>query len=361
MNRYRIGLLAILALVTVAAVVFGFQSARPGGLSPAADLGSANSGGAVSADLIPVAQRPAAPEFSGVAGWLNSEPLTVRALRGQVVLIDFWTYSCVNCVRTIPHLRSLHDRYMDRGLTIVGVHSPEFDFEKSPTNVAAAVKRLGVSWPVALDSQMATWNAFQNRYWPAEYLIDAEGRIAYFHAGEGNYDVTERAIVSLLGAADTIAPAAPTVQIANLTPELYAGSQRGALDNESYGKLGATVNYPEGVPPATPGRIQLVGPWADHGEYVEATGAAQVRLRFVAGNLFLVAESANPSQSIAAHLRLDGEPAAAGRRGPDLGPAGEFAVGRSDLFHLLSGLDASPHQLELTVPAGFRLYTFTFG
>ena len=139
-----------------------------------------------------------APEFSGINQWLNSEPLTMEGLRGEVVLIDFWTYTCVNCVRTMPYLRDWNEKYADRGLTMIGVHTPEFDFEKITENVAAANEELGVVWPVAQDNNFRTWRSYNNRFWPAKYLIDANGVVRYTHFGEGEYDETEHHIRALL-------------------------------------------------------------------------------------------------------------------------------------------------------------------
>ncbi|MEM5430259.1 thioredoxin family protein [Cupriavidus oxalaticus] len=146
----------------------------------------------------PAANGSAAPEFAGITQWLNSPPLSMQALRGKVVLVDFWTYSCVNCLNTLPHVKRWHDKYKDQGLVVVGVHTPEYGFEKSTANVQEAIKRLGVRYPVAQDNRYATWSAFQNQYWPALYLIDADGRIVYQHFGEGNYAETEAAIQKLL-------------------------------------------------------------------------------------------------------------------------------------------------------------------
>jgi len=138
------------------------------------------------------------PEFAGIALWLNSEPLTKEALKGKVVLVDFWTYSCVNCVRTLPYLKEWYKKYKDRGFVIIGVHSPEFDFEKDPSNVKAAIQKLGIPYPVALDNQMATWAAYQNNVWPAHYFIDATGKVRHIHLGEGEYDKSEQMIQKLL-------------------------------------------------------------------------------------------------------------------------------------------------------------------
>jgi len=142
-----------------------------------------------------------APELAGITAWLNSGPLTLAALRGKVVLVDFWTYACVNCIRTLPHLADWHEKYKDKGLVIIGVHTPEFPFERSTHNVEAAIRRHGIKYPVAQDNRYATWKAYGNQYWPASYLIDRNGRIVYKRFGEGYYHETEIAIRSLLGSA----------------------------------------------------------------------------------------------------------------------------------------------------------------
>lgn len=142
----------------------------------------------------------AAPEFTGIERWLNSEPLSLAQLRGRVVLVDFWTYACINCIRTLPHVNCWAERYTPQGLTVVGVHTPEFPFERSASNVEAAMRRYGVKHPVAQDNRYGTWKAYSNQYWPATYLIDAQGRIRYKHFGEGEYERTESVIRTLLAA-----------------------------------------------------------------------------------------------------------------------------------------------------------------
>ncbi|MCY0857128.1 thioredoxin family protein [Cupriavidus sp. D39] len=145
-----------------------------------------------------VADGSAAPEFAGIDQWLNSPPLSMKALRGKVVLVDFWTYSCINCIHTLPYVKQWHEKYKDQGLVVVGVHTPEYPLEKSTANVQRALKRFDIRYPVAQDNSYATWSAFHNQYWPATYLIDAEGRIVYQHFGEGRYAETEAAIRKLL-------------------------------------------------------------------------------------------------------------------------------------------------------------------
>ena len=189
-----------------------------------------------------VAEGPVAPELAGIKAWINAEPMKLSDLRGRVVLVDFWTYTCVNCIRTFPYLKLWHAKYVDDGLVIVGVHTPEFDFEKKPENVRKAVKEYGLGWPVVLDNDYATWQAYKNRYWPAKYLIDKDGVIRYTHFGEGRYAETESKIRELLDESgadlsrlETALPADQEVDpsYANNpladppTRELYAGWERG--------------------------------------------------------------------------------------------------------------------------------------
>jgi len=347
MTRYRVALAAIAVLIVAAILVTVVRNPQP-------PTTASTAGGMV----LPVASRHPAPDFTGIDGWLNSPPLTLADLRGKVVLVDFWTFSCVNCVRTIPHLKALYNDYKSDGFVIVGVHSPEFDFEKVPANVAAAVTRLGVTWPVAIDSQMSTWNAYQNEYWPAEYLIDQQGRVAYWNFGEGAYAQTDAAVADLLGVHQVAAPASTPVP-GNTTPELYAGSERGQLaDNEQYGGLGQPTSYPDPGPPQTQDAIQVTGRWTDQGQYLEADSTGHVRLEFEADTVYIVAGTPGPAVDVA--VKLDGKSVSAGNSGSALSQS-MFTVTREDLFQLLTGVSSGYHLIDLTVPAGFRIYTFTFG
>jgi thiol-disulfide isomerase/thioredoxin len=141
-----------------------------------------------------------APNFAGISNWFNSAPLNIADLRGKVVLVDFWTYGCVNCINTLPHVSELYAKYKDRGLVVVGVHTPEFPFERSASNVQAALKRHGISYPVAQDNDSQTWNAYRNQYWPAQYIVDQSGKIVFQHDGEGQYEQLDRTIARLLNA-----------------------------------------------------------------------------------------------------------------------------------------------------------------
>ena len=151
------------------------------------------------APLARAAGYDAAPEFTGIAAWLNSEPLSIAALRGQVVMVNFWTYGCINCVHVVPHIVQWHEKYAARGLTVVGVHAPEFPPERDTGNVKKAIQRHGIRYAVAQDNEFATWNAYRNRFWPTIYLVDRRGQLVYGHVGEGAYDETERTIGRLLG------------------------------------------------------------------------------------------------------------------------------------------------------------------
>jgi len=149
---------------------------------------------------VAAASQQTAPDFTGITTWFNSKPLSLADLRGKVVLVDFWTYGCVNCVNTLPHVTDLYAKYKDKGLVVVGVHTPEFPFERSASNVQAALKRHGITYPVAQDNDSKTWNAYSNQYWPAQYIIDQNGKIVFQHAGEGRYDEIDRTVGKLLNA-----------------------------------------------------------------------------------------------------------------------------------------------------------------
>jgi thiol-disulfide isomerase/thioredoxin len=183
-------------LTTMSAVALALMASTLPGRSE--DIAKANS--TIQLADAKEAAKATAPEFTGLGNWFNSPPLTLSGLRGKVVLVNFWTYGCVNCVNTLPHVTQLHAKYKDKGLVIVGIHTPEFPFEHSSSNVQAALKRHGITYPVAQDNRSATWNAWRNQYWPAQYIVDRTGKIVYSHAGEGAYDEIDRTIDRLLNA-----------------------------------------------------------------------------------------------------------------------------------------------------------------
>ena len=254
-----------------------------------------------------------APEFRGISEWINSEPLSIEDLRGKVVLIDFWTYTCVNCIRTMPFLRDWQEKYADLGLTIVGVHTPEFDFEKITENVQKAANDFGLEYPVAQDNDFGTWSNYDNRFWPAKYLIDANGVVRYTHFGEGGYDETELAIRELLRDAGarvggierntdegpSIVPAYQNIQDPGeqITRELYGGWHRNATPNGIYI---AHASYYEGAEQTLdyvdPGEhvnqfLFLHGPWSNELESIKHGRATENYEDYIALKFF--ARSAN--------------------------------------------------------------------
>jgi thiol-disulfide isomerase/thioredoxin len=314
-----------------------------------------------------------APEFEGIAGWLNSSPLTVAGLRGKVVLVDFWAYSCVNCVRTFPALRQLYARYRPFGLEIVGMHSPEFEFEKQISNVRDAIERNDLPWPVALDSEMETWRAYRNHYWPHVYLIDGRGRVRFDHIGEGGEALIQDRVRGLLAenGAQLPDPIDFTEQTfsPHLTPEIYAGYLRGAAQGSlgnpggfksdrvfDYGSIDGSAVDGAG----TDGIFFAEGKWRATKEYFEAAeDGARVLLPFNAKDVFFVATSGTGS-TVRVRLTLDGQRVAASSLGSDA-PDGVVDVRRSDLYRLIALPGVVSHVLALEAGAGFRLYTFTFG
>ncbi len=288
-----------------------------------------------------------APEFAGISNWLNSPPLTMAALRGKVVLIDFWTYSCINCLRTLPYVTRWYDTYKDKGLVVVGVHTPEFGFERVTANVQTAIGRFGIHYPVAQDNAMATWQAYANQYWPAEYLVDRNGIVVLKHFGEGRYDETENAIRSLLAAG----PAVPRDNGADLSrigsPEMYFGTARvEMLANPERPREGeATYTSPGSL---LPNHFALVGTWnlaPENATLVGGSGAVQ--LAFNSGKVFLVASSAQP---VTLDVAVDGQKQPA------------VTVQESRLYTLFDSNDYKPHIMTVAVPkAGLEAFSFTFG
>jgi cytochrome c biogenesis protein CcdA/thiol-disulfide isomerase/thioredoxin len=305
-----------------------------------------------------------APEFTGTQEWFNTpggRSLTMESLRGRVVLVDFWTYSCVNCIRTQPYLKAWDERYRDRGLTIVGVHSPEFPFEKDAGNLREAIERAGLRYPVAQDNDFATWNAYANQYWPAEYFIDAEGRVRYAHFGEGEYEEKENVIRELLSEAGRrpgkggSGAAGESIAEGVTTPESYLGSTRSARfangiifpGERDYGKL----KEPE------PDGLAFGGDWDVRSDYAIA-GGGSLNLRFGAKKVFLVLGSPGRSRRVA--LLLDGRPVAAGDAGADVNGS-SVTVTDERLYELIDLPEAGNHTLTLTPEKGVEAYAFTFG
>ena len=311
----------------------------------------------------------AAPAIQGTQQWFNTpadKPLSLDSLRRQhrVVLIDFWTYTCINCIRTLPQLKAWDAKYRRAGLTIIGVHTPEFPFEKDAGNVRAAVAQNGIRYPVAQDNEYATWNAYNNQYWPAHYLIDANGEVRYVHFGEGEYAKTERAIRSLLseageggglgGVAGTRAETPSDVA----TPETYLGAARaerytnGAITEgvHDYGAA-AVRSLPRSY-------LAYRGRWGIAQDGAVAGPGARLYLHFRAREAYLVLGS--PEHSRRMEVLLDGKPIAASVAGADV-HGSSVSVGAQRLYRLVSLPKAGDHLLELRPETGTRGYAFTFG
>jgi cytochrome c biogenesis protein CcdA/thiol-disulfide isomerase/thioredoxin len=293
-----------------------------------------------------------APEFAGIESWLNSEPLTMAGLRGKVVVIDFWTYSCINCLRTLPYLRRWDEAYRDKGLVLVGVHSPEFAFERVESNVEDAVERLGVAYPVALDNAFGTWTAWGNRYWPAKYFVDRAGHVRYAHFGEGDYEGSEEVIRTLLAEPGLPEPVSGEIEGERAgpvgTPESYLGYER--VERFSSGELvrdrEAEYAFPDWLPF---NGVALSGRWTVEGERSVAGEDARLRLSYTAREVNLVLGTDGPEAGTVEVL-VDGE------------PMGSVTVTRDDLYPLVTiPGDARERVLELRVSPGVAAYAFTFG
>lgn len=297
-----------------------------------------------------------APELQGITQWINSDPTTLEALKGKVVLVDFWTYSCINCVRTQPYLNAWYDRYHDAGFEIVGVHAPEFAFEKVPENVERAVQDAGIKYPVALDNDFATWRAFNNRYWPAKYLIDKEGKVRWVHFGEGEYDEAEKQIRALLGDTGDMANAPEEAMARNATqsPETYLGTQR-ALGEETRLVSGEHDYGTNDSPRATNGWT-LSGAWRVDDESITATQkGAQLKYRFAGREMYLVLDGPAGAK---VRVEVEGDIPPGGADVTD----GTVTLSGARLYRLVKlpeGTDGTT--VTLTFDAGVKANAFTFG
>ena len=319
-----------------------------------------------------------APEFSGLKGWLNSPPLTLANLRGKAILLDFWTYSCVNCIRTLPHMRHIHEQYSGDSFIIIGVHTPEFQFEKIPENVADAVKRFDIQYPVAIDSDNVTWKLYGNQYWPRQTLLDAKGRIRWEHAGEGDYETMEDQIRSLLrergkqhpilnkGAQAAKSKESENPRLTTITPEIYTGSLRSrGFGNGQVCVPGSCTRF---LDPGDHERdtLYLEGDWTQFPEYVIHTGneSGYVLLRFSARNANAVLGTLN-KKPLRVGIELDERAVDKGQGGGDArwDAEGSFVhVKDHRLYDIVRTGDQEAHELKLkTSDDGLCLYTYTFG
>lgn len=285
------------------------------------------------------------PELTGIVNWINSPPLSIMQLKGKVVLIDFWTYSCINCLRTLPFITKWYADYKDKGLVIIGVHTPEFEFEKDPQNVAEAASRLGVTYPIAQDNDYKTWLAFSNQYWPAHYLIDKDGYLRMVHFGEGGYVETENAIRELLGMLP-IKMEEPKQSSRPISPETYLGTSRAKnYPSDMHLKLGQIADY-DYKTPLKDDEAGLKGPWKVEKERITAEGDNSfLDYNFLATKVYLVLSGTSKTPL---EVFLDGN------------PAGKIEMDGDRKYDIVS-TTYGRHQLSIKIPRGVSAYAFTFG
>ncbi len=324
-------------------------------------------------DVLPVESHLAS--FEGATGWLNSDPLTPTGLRGKVVAVDFCTYTCINWLRTLPYVRAWWERYGDLGLTVIGVHTPEFSFEHDVDNIGRALQEMRVEYPIAIDSNYGVWNSFANHYWPALYIADAEGRIRHHWFGEGDYEGSERAIRTLLREAGAPLPDGDVVSVRGAgaeaeadwetlrSPETYVGYERG----QNFSSPGGSVpDQPHTY--AAPDRLG-VNEWALSGEWtlgaesalVESSGA-RLAFRFHARDLHLIMGPAEPGAEVKFRVLLDGEPPG-DAAGSDLDPSGSAALDFPRMYQVIrqpGPIGPRLFEIEFEAP-GARAFCFTFG
>jgi cytochrome c biogenesis protein CcdA/thiol-disulfide isomerase/thioredoxin len=307
-----------------------------------------------------------APNFVGIQDWINSKPLTIPQLKGKVVLIDFWTYTCINCIRSLPYVEGWYQEYQKDGLVVIGVEAPEFSYEKIPSNVAAAVKQDGLTYPIAIDGNLDTWNAYANEYWPADYLIDKNGNVRSEYFGEGDYSQTEQAIRGLLSAGGKttlptklVAPShTPPPINQNQTPETYLGTDRA----DAYTGTPVLGSHPNQTYSFAPNigssQWSLSGDWQVSGSSITAGANAQIKINVASKNVYVVGGAPTSSPVT---VSFNGQPIS------QLGDAGadvtndQVTMQLSNLYRIASFKNFTTGILELQVPSGVSLNTFTFG
>jgi thiol-disulfide isomerase/thioredoxin len=395
MNKKLI--IQIVIVVVIIGAVVSLEEGKPRSAGPAQDVVVNYSPGASSSTntTTSVATAPSTPqqtaariaekakqylkakEITDPTGFINSPNASTSApfalsqfVGNKVILLDFWTYSCINCERTIPYLNAWYQKYKDYGLEIVGVHAPEFDFEKVYSNVADAVQQYGIHYPVVLDSNMGTWNAYQNRYWPNEYLIDVDGYVVHNHIGEGDYAGTEEAIQAALKERDAVLGLPDNVPTGIVSPadiipmnvsdvqspETYFGAERNEyLASGQQGTIGSqTLSVPTDQSSIQMNSLYLGGTWNFHDQYAETTVAnTKIIYQYNAKNVYFVAAASTstaPAVGVKIDIILDGV------------SQGSITVKENKLYNVIEGGMYGTHTLELDVEnPGLEAYTFTFG
>lgn len=301
---------------------------------------------------------PRAPEIVNPSGFINTDgqPITISQFKGKkVVLLDIWTYSCINCQRTLPYVKAWYEKYKDKGLVVVGLHTPEFSFEKVKSNVEDAVRKFGITYPVVMDNDYSTWAAYGNQYWPRKYLISSDGEIVYDHIGEGSYEETEKAIQKALTDLnrniDLEGIASPKDQISYnpqqvKSPEIYFGSNRNEYFGNGQKNLSGlqTLVLPKVTSSNT---LYLSGTWNFYPEYVSSVSAGKILFKYNSKNVYIVASS---ERGMSVEVFVDGK------------KVRDMVIKENTLYNIVQGLDYGEHELEIRVPGyGLNVFTFTFG
>ena len=349
-------IILVLALAAVVGAILYLQSQKP------------DRGGQDTIDIAVISKGEKAQKYEPAKeittpdGFINTDDITISEFVGEkVVLVDFWTYSCINCQRTTPYLNAWYEKYKDKGFVIIGVHTPEFEFEKDYSNVQAAVEKFGIKFPVVLDNDYSTWTAYKNRYWPRKYLIDIDGYIIYDHIGEGSYEETEKKIQealkereAVLGMNSEIDGSVSTPQeVVDVdtsmprSPEIYFGSARNsAFTNGRSGSSGIqNLSDPQDI---ETNNLYLVGNWDIQKEFSEnKNSGAKIIFRYEAKNVYFVAGSKN---DVTIKIFKDGK------------LVGEQIVNEHKLYHLIKDSEYGEHTLEILIEGpGVKAFTFTFG
>lgn len=317
-----------------------------------------------------------APEIGRV--WLNSPPLSFRQLRGRVVLVDFWDYTCVNCIRTLPYVQAWHERYGSKGLTVIGVHTPEFTFAQYESNVERGIREFGLTYPIVVDSDREIWKAFANRYWPTKYLLDKDGYLRYAQFGEGAYRETEEAIRELLREINPALAFSPLMEPVRAedhpgaacyrpSRELYLGHGRGRIGNEGGFQVDSIAEY------SLPAELQedcfyAKGRWASTAEYMESTGEGEhlllMKYEGAGVNLVMAAPRGSSCEVV---IRQDGKSLPRTQKTADVrfrivngSEESYIAVQQARMYQLVNNHDFGSHVLELTCAPGLAAFAFTF-
>ncbi|MDO8600388.1 MAG: redoxin domain-containing protein [bacterium] len=364
------------ALLLIGGAIWYFEGMRPQKIFPGeeAEIITKDSSARVAEKS---GRFPRAKEIVSPAGFINTEGVKIADLVGKkIILVDFWTYSCINCQRTTPYLNAWYEKYQDKGLEIVGVHTPEFEFEKVYANVASAVKKFSIQYPVVLDNDYGTWNAYENRYWPRKYLIDIDGFIVFDHAGEGAYERTEQKIQELLEermavlgmqdgiAKDIVKPEGilETDTSQPRSPEVYFGSARNLSLGNGVRGVGGEQNLREPSAGIVKNILYLVGAWNIQEEYAENTDAgAKIIFRYQGKDLYLVASAEN---SVSIRVLRDGTwlRAEVGEDVVTREGVSRATIQEDRLYKLIQDTEYGEHTIEIIIESpGFKAFTFTFG